>query len=245
MVIVSEFVSVQSLSVRYGSTRALDDVTAQFRPGTVTALVGHNGSGKSTLLQSLAGIVSPSAGSIDTGRRRVSYVPQRSDVNDRMSVSVGDVVTMGTWARRGILGRASARDRRAVDDAIERLELTELRSRRLSALSGGQRQRVLLAQALVENGELVLLDEPTTGLDAEAREIINGVVDEEAARGAVVIVATHDLDDARRATRTITLERGSVTFGDTLAGGGVDARRPPQGHDHMAAARAVQQAGYR
>nr|WP_296775956.1 zinc ABC transporter ATP-binding protein AztA [Rhodococcus sp. (in: high G+C Gram-positive bacteria)] len=211
MIVVSESVSVQSLSVRYGSTHALDNVTAQFRPGTVTALVGHNGSGKSTLLQSLAGIVSPSTGSVHTGRRRVSYVPQRSDVSDRMSVSVADVVTMGTWPRRGIFGRASAQDRRAVEDALERLKLTELRSRRLSTLSGGQRQRAFLAQALVENGDLVLLDEPTTGLDAEAREIINGVVGDEAARGAVVVLATHDPGDARRATRIITLERGSVT----------------------------------
>lgn len=210
MVVVSESVSVHSLSVRYGSTIALHDVDASFEPGTATALVGHNGSGKSTLLQSLAGIIRPSSGSVRTGRRRVSYVPQRSDVNDRMALTVGEVVTMGTWPRRGILGRATAADRRAVDDAIARLQLTHLESRRLSDLSGGQRQRALLAQALVENGDLVLLDEPTTGLDAEAREIINGVVDDEVSRGAVVVMATHDVDDARRADATITLGRGEI-----------------------------------
>lgn len=210
MVVVSESVSVHSLSVRYGSTIALHDVDASFEPGTATALVGHNGSGKSTLLQSLAGIIRPSSGSVRTGRRRVSYVPQRSDVNDRMALTVGEVVTMGTWPRRGILGRATAADRRAVDDAIARLQLTHLESRRLSDLSGGQRQRALLAQALVENGDLVLLDEPTTGLDAEAREIINGVVNDEVSRGAVVVMATHDVDDARRADATITLGRGEI-----------------------------------
>ncbi|AYJ50479.1 zinc ABC transporter ATP-binding protein AztA [Rhodococcus sp. P1Y] len=210
MVVVSESVSVHSLSVRYGSTIALHDVDASFEPGTATALVGHNGSGKSTLLQSLAGIIRPSSGSVRTGRRRVSYVPQRSDVNDRMALTVGEVVAMGTWPRRGILGRATAADRRAVDDAIARLQLTHLESRRLSDLSGGQRQRALLAQALVENGDLVLLDEPTTGLDAEAREIINGVVDDEVSRGAVVVMATHDVDDARRADATITLGRGEI-----------------------------------
>lgn len=210
MVVVSESVSVHSLSVRYGSTIALHDVDASFEPGTATALVGHNGSGKSTLLQSLAGIIRPSSGSVRTGRRRVSYVPQRSDVNDRMALTVGEVVTMGTWPRRGILGRATAADRRAVNNAIARLQLTHLESRRLSDLSGGQRQRALLAQALVENGDLVLLDEPTTGLDAEAREIINGVVDDEVSRGAVVVMATHDVDDARRADATITLGRGEI-----------------------------------
>ncbi|OZF51669.1 zinc ABC transporter ATP-binding protein AztA [Rhodococcus sp. 14-2470-1a] len=210
MVVVSESVSVRSLTVRYGNTVALHDVSASFEPGTVTALVGHNGSGKSTVLQSLAGIVEPASGAVDIRHRRISYVPQRSDVNDRMAVTVGEVVAMGTWPRRGILGRASAADRRAVDEAIDRLKLTDLRSRRLAELSGGQRQRALLAQALVEHGDLVLLDEPTTGLDAEAREIINSVVDDEAARGAVVVMATHDADDADRADVTITLGRGEI-----------------------------------
>lgn len=210
MVVMSESVSVQSLSVAYGSTIALADVSASFVPGTVTALVGHNGSGKSTLLQALAGIVRPTSGTVAVGRRRVSYVPQRSDVNDRMSVSVSEVVEMGTWPRRGILGRAGSEDKKSVHAAIERLRLTELRSRRLSTLSGGQRQRALLAQALVERGDLVLLDEPTTGLDAEAREIIDSVVDEEAARGAIIVMATHDADHARRAHATITLGRGEI-----------------------------------
>ncbi|MCJ0978659.1 metal ABC transporter ATP-binding protein [Rhodococcus sp. ARC_M12] len=210
MIIVSESVVVQSLSVRYRNTTALHDVSALFEPGSLTTLVGHNGSGKSTLLQVLAGIVEPSTGSVHTGMRRVTYVPQRSEVDDRMALSVGEVVAMGTWPRRGLLGRASADDRRSVDLALERLGLTALRSRRLSALSGGQRQRALLAQALVEQGELVLLDEPTTGLDAEARQIIDGVIDEEVGRGAVVVVATHDADSAGRADTTITLARGEV-----------------------------------
>ncbi|WP_072806453.1 zinc ABC transporter ATP-binding protein AztA [Rhodococcoides yunnanense] len=210
MIVVSESVIVKSLSVRYGSTVALHEVSAHFEPGTVTALVGHNGSGKSTLLQALAGVVEPSSGALDTHARRVSYVPQRSDVNARMTLTVGEVVAMGTWPRRGILGRATREDRGAIADAIDRMQLTELTSRKLSALSGGQRQRALLAQALVENGDLVLLDEPTTGLDAEARAIIGTVVDEEAARGAVVVLATHDADDARRAHSTITLGRGEI-----------------------------------
>lgn len=207
---MSESASVQSLSVAYGSTIALTDVSASFVPGTVTALVGHNGSGKSTLLQALAGIVRPTSGTVNIGLRRVSYVPQRSDVNDRMPVSVREVIEMGTWPRRGILGRVGPVERKSVDAAIERLQLTELRSRRLSTLSGGQRQRTLLAQALVECGDLVLLDEPTTGLDTEARDIIDGVIDEEAARGAVVVMATHDADHARRAHATITLGQGGI-----------------------------------
>ena len=210
MIVVSESVVVQSLSVRYRNTTALHDVSARFESGSLTTLVGHNGSGKSTLLQALAGIVEPTTGSVHTGSRRVTYVPQRSEVDDRMALSVGEVVAMGTWPRRGLLGRASADDRRAVDVALKRLGLTELRSRRLSALSGGQRQRALLAQALVESGDLVLLDEPTTGLDAEAKQIIDGVIDDEVGRGAVVVVATHDAESAGRADTTITLGRGEI-----------------------------------
>ena len=210
MIVVSESVVVQSLSVRYRNTTALHDVSARLESGSLTTLVGHNGSGKSTLLQVLAGIVEPSTGSVHTGSRRVTYVPQRSEVDDRMALSVGEVVAMGTWPRRGLLGRASADDRRAVDVALKRLGLTELRSRRLSALSGGQRQRALLAQALVESGQLLLLDEPTTGLDAEAKQIIDGVIDDEVGRGAVVVVATHDAESAGRADTTITLGRGEV-----------------------------------
>ncbi|MFI8568107.1 zinc ABC transporter ATP-binding protein AztA [Rhodococcus sp. NPDC078407] len=210
MIVVSESVVVQSLSVRYRNTTALHDVTARFEPGSLTTLVGHNGSGKSTLLQVLAGIVEPSTGSVHTGSRCVTYVPQRSEVDDRMALSVGEVVAMGTWPRRGLLGRASADDRRAVALALDRLGLGALRSRRLSALSGGQRQRALLAQALIEGGELVLLDEPTTGLDAGAKQIIDDVIDEEVRRGAVVVVATHDAESAARADTTITLGRGEV-----------------------------------
>ncbi|BAH50516.1 zinc ABC transporter ATP-binding protein AztA [Rhodococcus opacus] len=205
MIVVSE------IAVRYGSTRALDGVSVCLTPGTVTAVVGHNGSGKSTLLQCLAGIARVTSGRIDgTGGLRTAYVPQRNAVSEQLPLTVREVVAMGAWQRRGLWRRLTPGDRDAVDGALNRLGLADLGARRIGALSGGQRQRALLAQALVQRGDLLLLDEPTTGLDAHARTVIGDVVAEEAARGATVVVATHVSRDADRADQVLALAAGAA-----------------------------------
>ena len=203
MIVVSE------IAVRYGPTPALNGVSVRLAPGTVTAVVGHNGSGKSTLLQCLAGIARPTTGRID-GMKGLgtAYVPQRNAVSDQLPLTVREVAAMGAWHRRGLWRRLTPGDRDAVDNALNRLGLADLGRRRIGALSGGQRQRALLAQALVQRGDLLLLDEPTTGLDAEARAVIGDVVGEEAARGATVVVATHESCDAERADQVLTLSSG-------------------------------------
>ena len=203
MIVVSE------IAVRYGPTPALNGVSVRLAPGTVTAVVGHNGSGKSTLLQCLAGIARPTTGRID-GMKGLgtAYVPQRNAVSDQLPLTVREVAAMGAWHRRGLWRRLTPGDRDAVDNALNRLGLADLGRRRIGALSGGQRQRALLAQALVQRGDLLLLDEPTTGLDAEARAVIGDIVGEEAARGATVVVATHESHDAERADQVLTLSSG-------------------------------------
>ncbi|KXF56019.1 metal ABC transporter ATP-binding protein [Rhodococcus sp. SC4] len=203
MIVVSE------IAVRYGPTPALNGVSVRLAPGTVTAVVGHNGSGKSTLLQCLAGIARPTTGRID-GMKGLgtAYVAQRNAVSDQLPLTVREVAAMGAWHRRGLWRRLTPGDRDAVDNALNRLGLADLGRRRIGALSGGQRQRALLAQALVQRGDLLLLDEPTTGLDAEARAVIGDVVGEEAARGAIVVVATHEPRDAERADQVLTLSSG-------------------------------------
>ncbi|QNG18648.1 metal ABC transporter ATP-binding protein [Rhodococcus triatomae] len=216
MIVVSDVV------VRYGTRAALSGVTATFEPGAITALVGHNGSGKSTLLQALAGTVTPSTGRITgTDRADIAYVPQRSSVRDELPLSVREVVAMGAWRRRGLWRRLSPEDRRAVDAALDRLGVAHLSTRRIGDLSGGQRQRALLAQAVVQRGQIVLLDEPATGLDAEARAVIVDVMRDEARRGAIVVVATHDRRDCRDADQVLRLEDGilsteTTAFGDTV-----------------------------
>lgn len=204
MIVISE------LTVRYGSDVALAGVDARFEPGAVTALTGPNGSGKSTLLQVLAGVVVPQSGAVAGVPESVAYVPQHSAVGVRLPLTVREVVAMGRWAKAGLPRRSSRADRNAVDSALERLGMSDVAHRRLTSLSGGQRQRALLAQAIVQQGDLVLLDEPTAGLDAGAIRVINDVTAEEAARGATVVLATHDIHDAARADHIIELQKLAI-----------------------------------
>lgn len=193
--------------MQYGSEVVLDNLHARFEPGTVTALMGPNGSGKSTLLQVLAGVVAPQSGVVTGIPESVAYVPQRSALGTRLPLTVREVIAMGRWEGLGLLRRPDRADRSAVDAALDRLGMSALAHRRLTSLSGGQCQRVLLAQALVQRGELVLLDEPTAGLDDRATCVISDITVEEAARGATVVVASHDARDAERADQVIELGR--------------------------------------
>lgn len=192
--------------------------------GAVTALVGPNGSGKSTLLHAFAGLLAPSAGSVRV-RGEVAYVLQATEVHEHMPVSVREVVTMGRYARRGVLGRLGSADRRAVDAALERLELGDLARRHLGELSGGQRQRVFVAQGLAQEADVLLLDEPVTGLDLASQHRIREVVAAERDAGRAVVVATHDLAEASSADHVVLLNGHVVAAGpppvaltrDTLA----------------------------
>jgi manganese transport system ATP-binding protein len=190
----------------------------------VTALVGPNGSGKSTLLHAVAGLLAPSSGSVSV-RGDVAYVLQATEVNAHMPVSVREVVTMGRYARRGMVGRLGRDDRRAVDAALERLELGDVARRHVGELSGGQRQRVFVAQGVAQEADVLLLDEPVTGLDLPSQQRIREVVDAERAAGRAVVVATHDLGEAAGADGVVLLSGRVVACGpppvaltrDTLA----------------------------
>lgn len=205
-----------------GGRLALQVDHLELATGTVTALVGPNGSGKSTLLHAIAGLVEPAAGAIDVlggsptdreQRRRVAYVLQSVAVTEHLPITVGEVVAMGRYADRGVLRRVTGADRSLVDAAIERLELTDLVGRHLGELSGGQRQRALVAQALAQDAELLLLDEPVTGLDLASADRIRTVIDGERAAGRTVVVATHDLAEAQQADRLVLLAGRVVAAG--------------------------------
>lgn len=189
-------------------------------PGDVTALVGPNGSGKSTLLHAVAGLLEPESGSVEvlggrpgSVRSRVAYVLQAVAVTEHLPITVGEVVAMGRYAALGVLRRSTARDKALVAAAIERLELGDLVRRHLGDLSGGQRQRALVAQALAHDAEVLLLDEPVTGLDLASMERIREVVEEERRAGRTVVVATHDLAEAQRADRAVLLNGRVVRAG--------------------------------
>ena len=200
---------LRDIRVRHGEVRALDGVSVTLHPGEVLALAGHNGSGKSTLLSVIAGTLAPRSGSVQrTGR--VAFVVQRSDVPDALPLTVRDVVRMGRWAQRGSWRRLTRDDHAIVAESIGALGLDGLERRPLATLSGGQRQRALVAQGLAQRAGILLLDEPTVGLDDEARDLIDAAIAREAARGVAVVHATHDAEVIRLADRVIRLERGAV-----------------------------------
>lgn len=202
-------VAVDRATVLYGNCVALNDVSVAFAPGSLTALVGPNGAGKSTLLNVLAGTVAVAHGAVHTVARP-AYVLQRTDVPARLPLTVRDAVAMGRWADRGPLRRLTADDRALVSACLDRLGITELAERPVGELSGGQHQRMLVAQGLAQRSPLLLLDEPVTGLDAVARDVILDVITAERAAGTVVVMCTHELSEANLADQVVLMVDGAV-----------------------------------
>ncbi|MGV2982926.1 metal ABC transporter ATP-binding protein [Microbacterium sp. AGC85] len=195
-------IDVSGLTVRYGDVLALDDVSLTVEPGRVTGLIGMNGSGKSTLFKSVIGLVRPAAGQVRlegadpaSARRRglIGYVPQSEDVDWTFPVSVRDVVMMGRYGQQGPLRRARAADKRAVEEALERVELSGLADRQIGQLSGGQRKRAFVARGIAQGAGILLLDEPFAGVDKRSEATIVRLLRELAAAGSTVLVSTHDL----------------------------------------------------
>jgi ABC-type Mn2+/Zn2+ transport system ATPase subunit len=197
-------VEVRNLHVRYDRVEALTGLSFDLPEGTSLGIVGPNGSGKSTLLKTVAGLVLPSAGTVlveGMAPRRlppgtIGYVPQIEDVDWKFPVSVRDVVTMGRYPRVGPFQRFSEADHQAVARAIDALDLSAIADRHISELSGGQQQRVFVARAIAQEPRLLLLDEPTTGVDAATEDALLDLVRGLVAGGLPVLMTTHDLDRA-------------------------------------------------
>lgn len=204
-------VALQHINVSYGDVRALDDITFQLPRGAQVAIVGPNGAGKSTLFNVIAGIVRPTEGRVDIygtepgGHICVGYVPQRNRIDWRFPVTVTDVVLMGRTRKIGLFRRAGQADHRAVQEALARVRMDALANRQIGELSGGQQQRVFLARALAQEAELLLLDEPLTGLDLPSQEILLQILEELRAQGITILVATHDLNQAAAYFSTVLL----------------------------------------
>ena len=197
-------IETDHLSVSYGAQVALQDASARFVPGQFSAVIGPNGAGKSTLLKTILGLVTASSGrvsvSADLGdlRKSSAYVPQQQALDWAFPVTVWDVAMMGRTARLGWLRWPGRSDREIVLDSLEQTEVAELRDRPIQALSGGQRQRVLLARMLAREAQVLLLDEPLTGVDAATQEKIMRLLQEQSRAGRTVIMVTHDLEAAAR-----------------------------------------------
>lgn len=196
-------VSVRNVTVTYGNgTTALKDASCELGPGSICGLVGVNGSGKSTLFKAIMGFLTPASGDIRIAgltpreaqkRCLVAYVPQAEDVDWNFPVLVEEVVMMGRYGHMGFMRRPSKLDRHKVDEALERVGMTAYRKRQIGELSGGQRKRVFLARALAQEGLIILLDEPFTGVDVTTEAAIIDLLRELKAQGHLVLVSTHNL----------------------------------------------------
>jgi len=203
----------------------LRDVNFELPTGTITALVGVNGAGKSTLFKALMGFLPATAGTVTILDRPVrdalkanlvSYVPQAEEVDWSFPVLVEDVVMMGRYGLMGFLRRPKPADRAAVDQALARVKMTEFRYRQIGELSGGQRKRVFLARALAQDGRVILLDEPFTGVDVQTEDAIIALLREMRDEGRVMLVSTHNLGSVPEfCDRTILVKGTVLAYGPT------------------------------
>lgn len=204
---------IEDLTVAYGARTALEGVDTAALPGTSVAVIGPNGSGKSTLLAAIAGLARPTRGRVDRGDASVAIVLQGTVIDRHLPISVRDTIAMARYAERGLIGRFRASDRDAIHSAMQRLDVVDLASRPLHELSGGQRQRVLVAQGLAQQADILLLDEPVTGLDLASRQNILDAVEAERAAGRIVLMATHDLADAKACDQVLLIATRMLAAG--------------------------------
>jgi ABC-type Mn2+/Zn2+ transport system ATPase subunit len=213
-------IEAAGLAIGYRGDVVVDSIDIVVPTGGSLALVGTNGSGKSTFIRTLVGLLPWLVGSLHVlggqpGRApaRVAYLSQFHSSATILPVRAGDVVRMARFASLGLLGRATAEDRELVTWAMERMDVQHLRDRPMRDLSGGQRQRIYLARVLAQRADLIVLDEPTAGLDAGGRERYLDAFAAELSRGAALVTATHDIGEAIEYDQVLLLAGRVVAIG--------------------------------
>ncbi|WP_299910339.1 manganese/iron ABC transporter ATP-binding protein [uncultured Paracoccus sp.] len=224
---MTDGITVSDLTVTYrnGHT-ALREASLTVPEGSITALVGVNGAGKSTLFKALMGFIPAAQGKITVlggsvaealAKNLIAYVPQAEEVDWTFPVLVEDVVMMGRYGHMGFLRRQRAVDKQAVTEALARVGMAEFRQRQIGELSGGQKKRVFLARALAQEGRVILLDEPFTGVDVKTEEAIITLLREMRAEGRVILVSTHDLGSVPEYCDRVVLVKGTVLASGPVA----------------------------
>jgi len=210
----------ENISARYEIGTALEDVSFELNHGERLAVVGPNGAGKSTLLKVIAGVLNPTDGQIHIfgnepgGHICIAFVPQRSQVDWNFPVTVADVVMMGRVSQMGLFRNPKASDWKIVNQALEVVRMTHLAKRQISQLSGGQQQRMFIARSLAQEAELMLMDEPLTGLDISSQEEVFNILDELKSQDVTVLISLHDLKMAsERFDKVMLLNRKMLGIG--------------------------------
>jgi manganese/iron transport system ATP-binding protein len=215
-------IEIRDLTVAYNRRPAVEDVTLSVPRKSMVGIVGPNGGGKSTLIKAVLGLVPRQRGKVEIlgrpvdrrARRLIGYVPQREDVDWNFPVSAFDVVMMGRVPAMKLLRRPTARDRELVWEALRTVGMEKFANTRIGEFSGGQQQRIFLARALAQEAEVLLLDEPVSGVDAPSQHEIFDLLRGLQGAGKTVIVTTHDLSCvAERFDLALLLNRRVVAFG--------------------------------
>jgi zinc/manganese transport system ATP-binding protein len=209
----------QDLTLGYDGRPAVHRLNGAVEAGSLTAVVGPNGSGKSTLLKGIAGLLRPLGGKLvnaELQARHVAYLPQQSEVERSFPASVVDLVALGMWSRRGMLGRITLADREEIDGALTTVGLAGFQRRGIDTLSGGQLQRALFARVLLQDARLILLDEPFNAIDSRTVSDLLAMIHRWHGEARTVLTVLHDLDLVREHfPRTLLLARGPIAWGDT------------------------------
>jgi ABC-type Mn2+/Zn2+ transport system ATPase subunit len=235
-------IELYRVTVRYQDLVALEEISFRVARGEFVAIIGPNGSGKTTLIKTILGLVTPAAGKVrlfaqppqqlDGGWKRVGYVPQNAQVDPRFPIRVLDVVLMGRYGRLGLIRRPGRRDREAARRALEQVGIADLAERPIGRLSGGQRQRVLVARALANEPELLLLDEPTTGLSVGTTEGLFDLLNVLHHQGITILVVSHDVGVvAQHVDQVACINRRLVAHGrpeEVLSGEVLECMYGPQ-----------------
>lgn len=194
---IAAMITLHNVTFGYAASSPLGTLSGSFSTGSLTAIVGENGSGKSTLLKTLAGLITPLAGSLTydgTAAPRIGYLPQLSEFDRQFPLSVMDLVLMGSLPQRGLFGGLNSLWRRNAYAALEAVAMTAFATRPIGHLSGGQLQRVLFARLLLMDAPVLLLDEPFTGIDAETTQALLALIHQRHQQGCTVLAVLHDRD---------------------------------------------------
>ena len=235
-------VSLRSASFGYADRAVVSGVTLDIHAGEVIAVLGANGSGKSTLVKGLLGLNNHLGGQVamfgtplDRFRdhARLGYVPQRHTLSSSVRATVTEIVAIGRLPHQSWLGRANHEDRRIINESLALVGLADRATVDVSTLSGGQQRRVLIARALAAKPDVLIMDEPTAGVDLASQEVLSQVIARLASRGSTLLIVTHEMQALRGVlTRIIQLDHGKVAFDDTPANHERSQASPAPAHDH-------------